>query len=369
MSKQPQQQIVRIATDDKSVPLSKNQKKFNQLTTRIAEQEKLIAGLQLALDKGRIRIQADLTPLHTQFDKLRVSMVRLFDQMNRHHTFTKAERKKLTYLITELAYELIQKGYEELTEIHDRYDEGGFEAAMTEADEQNAASMRRMAELLFGIQFDPAVEWNDPDKLREYINAQLQERTQAEQQRQQEAADWQASRPKSEKQQAREAKKLVEAQNTTKAVRTLYMDLVKAFHPDRELDEAEKTRKTTIMQRVTDAYEKSDLLSLFRLQLEFERIDQAHLEKLADTQLTYYNTILKQQVDELDGQLGQLQGEIASLTGGSPFGFSTTSGLDYAINKDIKEMKRAIKALKLDLETLTDAAQLKAWLKAYHIPK
>lgn len=369
MSQKPQQQVVRIATVDEATPLSKNQKTFNRLTSRIAEQEKLLADLKAAIEKGRLRIQADLAPLHTQFDMLRAQMVRLFDQMNSRHKLTKPERKKLTYLITDISYELIQKGHDDLVEIHDRYDEGGFEAAMAEEEEQSALSMKLMAEMMFGIEFDPSVDFSDPEKLRAYISEQLHQRTQLEQERQQQQAERQASRAKSEKQQAREAKKQAEEQNTTKAVRALYMDLVKAFHPDRELDEEEKIRKTTIMQRVTEAYEKSDLMGLFRLQLEFERIDQAHLEKLADTQLLYYNKILKQQADELDNQLAMLQGEISNMTGGGMSGFGTAKGLDYAINNDIKSMKEAVKALKLDLAALTDIAQLKAWLKSYRLSR
>ncbi|MBO0931799.1 cell envelope integrity protein TolA [Fibrella aquatilis] len=368
MSKQLEQQVVRIATNT-AVPLSKQQKAFNRYTKRIAEQEKLIAELRAAIDKGRQRIQADLLPLRKQFDQLRADMVRLFDRMNTHHMFTKPERKKLTYLITDISYELIQKGHEDLTEIHDRYDEGGFEAAMAEAEEQDAASMRIMAEMMFGIQFDPAVDLSDPEKLREYIGEQLHQRAEVDAQRQQEAEAKRASKPKTEKQQAREAKKQAEALNVTKAVRALYMDLVKAFHPDREPDEAEKSRKTGIIQRVTEAYEKSDLMGLFRLQLEFERIDQAHLEKLADNQLLYYNKILKQQADELDAQLFQIQNELRAITGGGMFGFSTAVGLDYAINNDVKAIKADIKTLKSDLKSLTDPSIMKAWLKTFRIPK
>ncbi|MBO0935343.1 hypothetical protein J2I47_02160 [Fibrella sp. HMF5335] len=369
MSKQPQQQVVRIATDT-AVPLSKQQKAFNRYTKRIADQEKLIAELRTAIDKGRQRIQVELLPLRNQFDALRADMVRLFDRMNTHHTFTKPERKKLAYLITDISYELIQKGHEDLTEIHDRYDEGGFEAAMAEAEGESVASMRMMAEMMFGIDFDPSVDVSDPDKLREYISQQLHQRAEADAQRRQEAEAKQASKPKSEKQQAREAKKQAQALNVTKAVRALYMDLVKAFHPDREPDEAEKARKTGIMQRVTEAYEKSDLMGLFRLQLEFERIDQAHLEKLADSQLIYYNKILRQQADELDGQLAQIQHELRAMTGGgSLFGSSTAVGLDYAINGDIKAVKADIKTLKNDLKTLANPAVMRAWLKTFRIPK
>ena len=368
MSKQPQQQVVHITTD-KTTPLSKQQKAFNRLTKRIADQEKLIAELKLAIDKGRQRIQADLLPLHNQFDALRADMVRLFDRLNTQHKFTKTERKKLTYLITDISYELIQKGHEDLTEIHDRYDEGGFEAAMTEQEEHSAVSMKLMAEMMFGIEFDPATDWSDPEKLQQHITEQLRQRTEADQERQREAAEKQARKPKTDKQQAREAKKQAELQNVTKAVRALYMDLVKAFHPDREPDETEKARKTTIMQRVTEAYEKSDLMGLFRLQLEFERIDQTHLEKLADSQLQYYNKILTQQAEELDGQLVQIEHELQSMTGGRMFGFSTAAGLDYAISNDIKSVKAGVKTLKSDLKTLTDPVVLKAWLKTYRIPK
>lgn len=355
---QSSHQLVRISADPR-VPLSKAQKTFNRLTKRIAEQETQLTQLREALDAGRIRIQADLVPLHNQFDKLRADMVRLFDRLYAHDTFSKAERRKLKTLIVDISYELIQKGYAELTELHDRYDEGGFEAAMAEADEQSAATLRHMAEQLLDIEFDPDADLSDPEKVRHYINEQLRQR--AETQRQKQADKQQDD---STKHRVREAKKQADAIHATKAVRALYLDLVKAFHPDREPDEAEKERKTAIMQRVTEAYEKSDLMGLFRLQLEFERIDAAHLEKLADAQLQYYNRILQEQVDELDSQLAQVQQELGSLTGNTEYGLSAT-GLEFAINSDINQMKRAVKALKADLKTLTDPAYLRAWLKTY----
>ena len=43
------------------------------------------------------------------------------------------------------------------------------------------------------------------------------------------------------------------------------MDLVKALHPDREPDEAEKLRKTELLKQVTTAYQANELLTLLRL--------------------------------------------------------------------------------------------------------
>ncbi|HEX9955895.1 MAG TPA: hypothetical protein VGA96_01520 [Fibrella sp.] len=365
MSQQPNQQVVRIAADDKTTPLSKNQKTFNRLTSRIGEQEEELAMLRQTTEKTRQRIQADLLPLHTEFDRLRANMVRLFDRAYTMGTYAKSERKKLIYLITDIAYDLIQQGFDDLKGIYDRYSDSSFDSLMADSDEYDALTMKRMAELNYGIQFDPTADISSSEKLNAYISAQLQHRANEEQ----EAAEKRANRPKTAKQQARDDKKQAEAQKTTKAVRAMYMDLVKAFHPDRELDETEKLRKTAIMQRVTEAYEKSDLLGLFRLQLEFERIDQAHLEKLADTQLKYYNKILQQQVDELDEQLESLQQELRSMISGKLTGTISPIGIEYAINHDIRQMKQSIKTLKADLKALVDPAVMNQWLKMYRIPK
>ncbi|MEZ0539896.1 hypothetical protein [Fibrella arboris] len=368
MSQQPHQQVVRIATTT-AVPLSKNQKTFNRLTSRIGEQAGEWALLQQTAEKTRRRIQTDLLPLQAELDKLRAKMVYLFDRACTMGSYASPERKKLVYLITDMAYDLIQQGFDELKPIYDRYSDNSFDEVLAELKAYDALMVKRMAELKYGIQFELDADISTPEKLNAYIATQLQAQREAtEQQKRDEATQW-AGRPKSARQQARAAKKEAEVQKMTKAVRAMYMDLVKAFHPDLELDETEKIRKTAIMQRVTEAYEKSDLLGLFRLQLDFERIDQAHLEKLADTQLTYYNGILQQQVDELDQRIEAVQQELRSLVGGKTPGSISPIGIDYAINHDVRQMKQHIKTLKVDLRALADAGVMNQWLKMYRIPK
>lgn len=361
MSKQP---LVWIESANKSVPLSKQQKRLNQLTSRITEQEEQLAELRAAIEQARQRIQGELVPLQRKQQQARVDLVRLFDQVHERYAWTNAETRKLRHLITSLAYELIQQGYDELKPIYDRYDDTGFEAALAEADAVSVAQIRRIAEAKFGLLIDPARSFATPDELLAYLQGLLRERALAEQQRQQEAADRRAQEPKSEKRLARE----VRALNVTKAVRALYLDLVKAFHPDRELDPAEKERKTAIMQRVTEAYEKSDLMGLFRLQLEFERIDQKQLAALADSQLQHYNKILAQQVEELDEQLAALTNELNAMLGRSGSGPVAVRSLDYVISSDIKAAKADAKSLRALVKALADPTQLKAWLAAYQIP-
>ena len=52
------------------------------------------------------------------------------------------------------------------------------------------------------------------------------------------------------------------ALEASQSVRDVYRKLVSALHPDREADGAERERKTALMQRANQAYERNDLLEL-----------------------------------------------------------------------------------------------------------
>lgn len=364
-------QVVRIPTPgpDKT-PLSKAQKEFNRLTKKIGELETELGSFRTAATGIQQRIQTEYVPLLRDYNEHRANLVRVFDRAHDRPETTKTERKKLVDLIVNLAYDLIsQYGLDDLKPIFDKYDADGFDATDAEADGQISGVMKEMMASMYGIKFDEAVDVSTKEKFMAYVEEQMQTRQADDQQRQQENEERRARKPKSAKQQEREAKKQVEERNITKAVRTLYMDLVKAFHPDREPDEAEKARKTGIMQRITEAYEKSDLLALFRLQLEYNRIDQAHLETLAEDQLKYYNKILKQQADELGEELFGLQSQLSSALGKPLMMVGSILGLEFSFNNDVRELKRSIKDVKREVKELSDPAYLKGWLKTYKIQK
>ncbi|GAB3772650.1 J domain-containing protein [Spirosoma horti] len=338
MSSLPAQyQVVRIGTGTE--PLSKSQKEFNRLTQKIEQLTTELHELRGVSEHIQQRVQADYHPLIDQYSRLQADLVRLFDRAYGNEETTKAEKKKLAELIRSMASDLISvHGMDSLRVIYDKY---------TSPEFSNEQELANKGEAYTGTN----------DDVEEYILQQ--EAAEAERQRQR------ANQPKSAKQLEREAKKRADEQKTTKAVRTLYMDLVKAFHPDREPDEAEKLRKTEIMHRVIAAYEKSDLLALFRLQLEFERIDQTHLEALAEDQLTYYNKILRQQAQELETDLLTLQKQLTALTGKSTVTAGSLVGFEFSLNSDIAQLKRDIKQSKQDLKALASVSILKQWLKGY----
>ena len=364
-------QVVRIPTPgpDKT-PLSKAQKEFNRLTKKIGELETELSGFRTAATAIQQRIQTEYVPLLRDYNEQRANLVRVFDRAHDRPETTKTERKKLADLIINLAYDLISEhGMDDLKPIFDKYDTDGFDATDVEANEQISEVMKEMMSSMYGIKFDENVDVSTKEKFMAYVEEQMQSRQTDDQQRQQQAEERKAKKPKSAKQQEREEKKQLEERNITKAVRTLYMDLVKAFHPDREPDEAEKARKTGIMQRITEAYEKSDLLALFRLQLEYNRIDQAHLETLAEDQLKYYNKILKQQADELGEELYGMQSQLSAMLGKPLMMVGSAMSLEFSFSNDVRSLKRSIKDVKRDVKDMSDPAYLKGWLKTYKIQK
>lgn len=362
-------QVVRIPTLglDKT-PLSKAQKEFNRLTKKIGELEIELSGFRTTATTIQQRIQTEYVPLLRDYNEHRANLVRVFDRAHDRPEATKSERKKLANLIINLAYDLIsQHGMDELKPIFDKYDADGFDATDAEADEQISEAMKEMMASMYGIEFDENVDVSTKEKFKAYVDEKMQARHADHQQRQQQAEEQKAKKPKSPKQQEREAKKQIEERNITKAVRTLYMDLVKAFHPDREPDETEKARKTGIMQRITEAYEKSDLLALLRLQLEYDRIDQAHLETLAEDQLKYYNKILKQQADELGEELFGLQSQLSAALGKPLTMVGSAVGLELTFNSNVRALKRSVKDVKREVKELSNPAYLKGWLRTYEI--
>ncbi|RDB03804.1 hypothetical protein [Runella aurantiaca] len=349
---------------------TKSQKEFNRLVQKIETLEKSIVEYREIMVKIQQRALTELEPLRKQYFEQRAQLVYRFDRAHDSSFFKKNEKKKLAYLIQDIAFELIDAaGMEEFKPIYDKYsNEGSFDSINEEANQEVAERMKDLFSV-FGIDLGDDVDLKDPEKMQEKLHEKMAEQQGAFEEHKRQQEERRAKRPKTQKQIEREQKKELEARNITKAVRTIYMDLVKAFHPDRVTDEAEKDRKTEIMQRVTEAYEKNDVLSLLRLQLEFERIDQSHIESLAEEHLKYYNKILREQTKELEEEYDNLMGQAQMISGQPAYMISTPFGLEFGFDRQIKEFKKVIKSIKKDINDFQSDEVVRAFLKVFKIPK
>lgn len=349
---------------------TKSQKDFNRLVTKIETLEKNIAEYRATMTKIQQRVATDLMPIRQQYYQQRAELVRRFDRAYESSAYKKKEKEKLAYLIQDIAFEVIDDGgIEEIKPIYNKYsDEGDYDAINEEANQEAAERMKSLFSM-FGIDLGDDVDMSNPEKMQEKLAQKMAEQQASFEEQNREQKERRAKRPKTQKQIEREEKRELETRNVTKAVRTIYMDLVKAFHPDRETDEAEKNRKTEIMQRVTEAYEKNDVLALLRLQLEFERINQSHIESLAEDHLKYYNKILREQTKELEEEYDNLQGKAQMISGQPAYMISNPFGLEFAFEQQIKDYKKTIKSIKKDLKDFQSDEVLKGFLKVFKIPK
>ncbi len=353
---------------------TKAQQAFNRLSKRIQKLEKELAAFRTAADDVRRRVQTDYRPLQKQHDALRAELVPVLDTAYRQEKkLSTQERTKIRQLLADAFTDLPAKGHPDLKPILDAYapDPDAQAAAAQGAahDRATADLMREMMELQYGIRFDPNVDISTPERFQQYANQLLAEQSARLEAEEAANAARRAARKKSAKQLAAEARKEAEEKATTQSVRALYRDLVKALHPDLEPDEAEKIRKTALLQRVTAAYENNELLTLLRLQLELQRLDPAHLETLADAQLAPYNKLLRDQVTELEQTLFEEQMREADF-GDHSFGPPSAQGLRSEFDWKLSDLKRRVEQLGVGLvEMRADVTAIKQFLKGFKLVK
>jgi len=350
------EKIVRINKEQANQ--SKAQKEFNRLVDRIEKLEKDLVEYRAGIDEVYQRIQRELMPVREDYYVQKVALVKCFDRAYGAGFLKKRELKKLSYLICKLAYDAIEHGgKEELIPIYDKYNEEAYEEE-TERARTSANEYLKDAFSKFGVEPEDEIDMTNPQGFQEQMAKNIAEE-------QSQAEERSAKRPKTKKQE--EKKKELKARSITKSVRTIYVDLVKAFHPDLESDTEVREHKTQIMHRITEAYEKNDLLGLLRLQLEFDRIDQNHIENLAESHLKNFNKLLYEQAVELNDELDQLVWQMASMSGKPASAAINLHQLRISIGHDIKELKNAVNTLKKDTKAFESHTVLNNFLKNYPI--
>lgn len=301
-----------IAGKEKEV-LSKQQKQFNYRTKRIKNLKKKIDMLKERTQGYFSRYQEEIVPVEDKLLEQRVEFLQILDTAHNDKFFKKKEKRSLAEIIENESFELLQElGVDasileqpvgesalwtatvKLIELHDKHSEESFKDAIEGAKEEEKALAKSFIEEMFDVEIDDIGDLgNEADfaDLQQRVEEQMREK-------EREYKESRRNRKKTQAQQEKEDAMEQEAQNLSKTSRTIYTDLVKELHPDKEQDEAEKERKTEIMKRVTAAYNNGDFFELLKLQIEYKQGD-AKIEGLKNDQLEYYNKILMDQVREL----------------------------------------------------------------------
>lgn len=131
-------------------------------------------------------------------------------------------------------------------------------------------------------------------------------------------------------------------------------------------EQAERERKTALMQRVNQAYDARDLLTLLTLQIETEQIRAADLTSVPDRRIEHYNQVLAEQCEELSEEvMGYVYRFGMVLPEHLPPDpkIVTPQLVEQLLGQDIQHLRGKIASLEADLVGFRDRKYLGAWLK------
>jgi hypothetical protein len=358
-----QNKAPRIIEIQQPLHLSATQKKFNGLIKKIALQKARLASWQEAISQLQQEAAAKLHPLQKTYSDYQAKLAVLLDNHYTTEKFSRNQQDKIKYLILEICEELIgMHGRLDMKTLYNQYSENDYDTQAQQDAAIQSDLMKSMFEQTFDVTLDDnEFDFSDPIKIAQQMADKITEQqSHAEQQRN--------SQKQSAKQQAKEAREQKEQTNISKSIQAVYRQLVAALHPDREPDLVERERKTELMQKVTVAYGKRDLLQLLELQLSVEQIDQNNINNIAEDRLKHFNKILQNQLSEITEEVMLAEMGYRNMTGLSPYEVVTPKRLQTMLKQDIRNMREIISKIQHDLRTFQDVKQFKLWLKNYQIP-
>ena len=330
-------------------PSGKAQLEFQKLVTQIETQRNLLKTWKDYLSRYQLRVSQEILPLQEQLwqEKRRLLLVLEDAYLRPKEVRGKRLRATLHELLVNLSHSLLlEKEDAELRAFYERYEENVL------SPEEDLELSKAMLESMFGVSLGDDHGATDLDGLMRKVFEQGEAA-------QNDAAPKQ-KRP-SRKAQIAEAKREQAAQEVSQTVREVFRKLTSALHPDRAVDEAEKARRTELMQRVNQAYDAGDLLSLLNLQLEIEQIDATHLANLSAERQAHYNQVMREQLAELKAEIAQICSPFYGVR--SSIAQLTPKQVDQQINHDIALITRHIKETQADRAKFKDIKAVISYLK------
>lgn len=351
---------IAVVTGHDQPRLSKGQQAFNKLIKQIEKKRVQLADWETAIPLYQQKYTSELLPLVVNLMDMQVKFLHSLDRASDHKEMKKSERGMITSLIVELAGGLLaSRDDKELKAIYNKHSNSDYD----KKEVANIKGMKSMMEDVLGVDLGDDLDMSSPEDLLKRVEAQMEEEWAQDNAERQAWEALQPKRKKSAKQLAKEAQQQAEEQQVSQSIREVYRKLVSALHPDREPDIQERKRKTTLMQRVNEAYEKRNLLQLLKLQLELEHIDQATINNISEDRLKHYNKILKEQLAELEQEIFHVEGGFMAQFGINPFDRVSPGAIMRDLAAEIVGVQHTIRDLKKDVIAFEDIKKVKAWLK------
>jgi catechol 2,3-dioxygenase-like lactoylglutathione lyase family enzyme len=366
-----EQPISLVSTLARSKPSSREQRQFQQLVAQIELKREQLKQWQAYSLRYNQRICNELEPLRAKLRTEQQKMVALIDGLltrpNEGRALGRVQRAKLRALLLNLLEGLLEGTRDEALEaIHDRYSDVSHEQ-VRQSDLQRTHSF--LSEVM-GLHVEEDHGATSAEELLRYAYGKLQEGSGAEEREahgQRSRAGAGRFKANSARAEAEQARREEAAKAIRQSLREVFRKLASALHPDRELDAQARERKTELMQRVNQAYEANDLLTLLGLQLEIEQIDAADLASVSRERLAHYNQILREQRAELDLELERCVAPFRQSLNRPPARSLTIAEVDRDLTAACARLAAAIREMRADLVAFRDPERLRRGLKRFEL--
>ena len=349
-------------------PLTPAQQRFNDLLARIEQLSGLIQRLEAWSDRHRyahiqaLRESVQLAQTH------RKSLLLFVHDRLQTADLTDRQQRMARGMVRSLIDHLASMADPQVQALADVYvsEEDTQEAAEEQAEA--AQRLRERIEEALGQPIEKPDQYQTPEEMMQAGMRQWQRQQEADEQRKAaKRAARKAQKQAQKKSAAAEKGELTPAMlreaDAKSAIRTVFRQLASALHPDREPDEQERLRKTALMSEVNAAYEKNDLSTLLRLQLQVTQVKPGGAARMADAQLMAMASLLKEQVAALEDDLDQLQSRLSRELCVTVRAEADEASMSQALQRIQADQRHSADSLQDDLRRIQNDAEFKRWLK------
>jgi hypothetical protein len=296
--------IVTTPQKNNTTTKSKIYAKYEKLLAEIEKQKQFKINMAEGLQKAHAKIEHELLPLEYKAQLLMRDFLIRLDELATQIGVGKHNQEYLAnYMSNELDSLLDIFGHQDtvLSKLHEKYT--GYTLDELAADEDAVALAKSISELI-GVEVDvkemlkkgqEAYFEEFREKFAEKINSKREDFFNTVDQ------ETEPAKKKSANKKAKD-----EVPDIAKDARSIYMRLIKKFHPDLERDAEVKEQKTEIVKQVTKAYQENDFFTLLKLQLTYIDDNEVDAAAGADNMLKRYIKLLQNQLDELNRSIHQI---------------------------------------------------------------
>ena len=357
--------MVQAAAKAKLTPA---QQRFNELLARIERLSGQIQRLETWSDRHRYTHIQALRESVQQAQVHRKSLLLFVHERLQTADLTDRQQRMARGLVRGWIGQLSAAADPQVQALVDEYvsEEDTQEAAEEQAEA--AQAMRERIEEALGQPLNKPSQYQTPEEMMQAGMRQWQQQQEANEAKKNAKRTARKAQKQAQKKNAAAEKGevpvgLMRELDAKSAIRTIFRQLASALHPDREPDEQERLRKTSLMSEVNAAYEKNDLTTLLRLQMQVSQDSPQSTARIADDKLIAMSLLLKEQVVALEEDLDQLESRLSRELCVPVRAAADEAVMAQSLQRLQADQRDITDTLAADLRRIQNDAELKRWLK------